>query len=110
MRTPIAARREAMAEKLTVEHFLPHVNKSVRVDGWHHTLTISKIDARKLEEWEKEIVPRQPFIVMFRGPPGDVLPEGMRELHVEGGPSFRLYIIPVLTPQRDRQNYQSVFN
>jgi len=47
---------------------------------------------------------------MFRGPPGDVLPEGMRELHIEGGPSFTLYVIPVLTPQRDRQNYQSVFN
>ena len=55
-------------------------------------------------------VPRQPFIVIFRGPPGDVLPEGMRELHIEDGPSFKLYIIPVLTPQRDRQNYQSVFN
>jgi hypothetical protein len=34
----------------------------------------------------------------------------MRELHIEDGPSFKLYIIPVLTPQRDRQNYQSVFN
>ena len=99
-----------MAEKIVAEDFLPHVNKTVRIEGWQHTLTITRVDARKLEEWEKEILPRQPFIVMFRGPPGDVLPEGMRELHIEDGPSFKLYIIPVLTPQRDRQNYQSVFN
>lgn len=99
-----------MSEKLTMEHFLPHVNKSVRVDGWHHTLTITKIDTRKLEDWEKEVVSRQPFIVMFGGPQGDILPEGMHDLHIEDGPSLKLYVIPVLTPQRDRQNYQSVFN
>ena len=97
-------------ELLTPEHFLPHVNKTVRVSDWRHTLTIARIDMRKLEEWETEVVQRQPFIVIFRGPPGDVLPEGMRELQIEDGPSFTLYVIPVQTLQRDRQNYQCVFN
>lgn len=100
----------AEKEKIVAEDFLPHVNKTVRVDGWHHTLTISKVQVRKLQEWETDIIPRQPFLVLFSGPPGDVLPEGMRDLHVEDGPSFKLYVIPVLTPQRDRQDYQSVFN
>jgi hypothetical protein len=99
-----------MSQDLTLEHFQPHVNKTVRVDGWHHALTIARIDTRKLEEWEKDVIPRQPFIVIFRGPPGDVLPEGMRELHIEGGPSFTLYMMPIFTPQPDRQNYQAVFN
>ena len=81
--------------------------KTVRIEGWQHTLTITRIETRKLEEWEQEVITRQPFIVMFRGPPGDVLPEGMRELHIEDGPSFKLYIIPVLKPQRDRQNVQN---
>jgi hypothetical protein len=99
-----------MAQDLTVEHFQPHVNKSVQVEGWHHTLTIARIETRKLEEWEKDVILRQPFIVIFRGPPGEVLPEGMRELHIEDGPSLKLYVMPILTPQRDRQNYQAVFN
>jgi hypothetical protein len=97
-------------ELLTPEHFLPHVNKIVRVDGWHHTLTLTRVDIRKLEEWEQEVVQRQPFMVLFRGPPGDVLPEGTHELRIEDGPSFNLYVIPVFTPQRDRQTYQAVFN
>jgi hypothetical protein len=97
-------------ELLTPEHFLPHVNKTVRVDGWPHALTLTRVDIRKLEEWEQEVVQRQPFILILRGPRDDVLPEGFRELQIEGGPSFKLYVIPVMTPQRDRQNYQIVFN
>jgi hypothetical protein len=31
-------------------------------------------------------------------------------LEVEGGPSFTLYVIPVHTPARDRQDYQAAFN
>jgi hypothetical protein len=34
----------------------------------------------------------------------------LHELQIEGGPSFTLYVIPVMTPQPDRQNYQVVFN
>jgi len=97
-------------ELLTPEDFLPHVDKTVKVKGWHNTLTLSSVDIRKLEQWEKEIVRRQPFILILRGPRGDVLPEGFRDLEIEGGPSCQLYVIPILTPQPDRQNYQIVFN
>jgi hypothetical protein len=97
-------------ELLTPELFLPHVNKTVKVNGWHHTLTLSRVDIRKLEEWEKEVVQRQPFMLILRGPRGDVLPEGFRDLEIEDGPSFHLYVIPILTPQSDRQNYQIIFN
>jgi hypothetical protein len=99
-----------MTEKLTPEHFLPHVNKTVRVSGWHHTLTLARVDIRKLEEWEREVVQRQPFMLILRGPRGDVLPEGMHNLEIEDGALFNLYVIPVITPQPDRQNYQVVFN
>jgi hypothetical protein len=34
----------------------------------------------------------------------------MHTLEIEGGASFNLYVIPVMTPQPDRQNYQIVFN
>jgi hypothetical protein len=97
-------------ELLKPEDFLPHVDKTVKVIGWHHTLTLSRVDVRKLEEWEKDVVRRQPFMLILRGPRDDVLPEGLRDLEIEGGPSFHLYVIPILTPQPDRQNYQIVFN
>ena len=45
--------------------------------------------ARPLSEAERKVVPRQPFNVIFRGPPGDVLREGPYILEVEGGPGFR---------------------
>src|SRR5882724_5963317 len=99
-----------MTEKLTPEHFLPHVNKTVRVSDWHHTLTLARVDIRKLEEHEREVVQRQPFMLILRGPRGDVLPEGMHNLEIEGGALFNLYVIPVMTPLPDRQNYQVVFN
>lgn len=99
-----------MTENFAPEHFLPHVDKPVQVEGWPHTLTLTAVDMRRREDWEKKIMPRQPFTVLFRGPPGAVLPEGFHAFQIEGGPSFKLYVMPVHTPQRDRQDYQAVFN
>jgi hypothetical protein len=39
-----------------------------------------------------------------------VLPEGLYTFDVENGPSFELYVMPIHTPARDRQDYQSSFN
>jgi len=100
----------AMTEQLTPEHFLPHVNKPFRVPGWPHALTLQQVDIRGLEEKEKEIVCRQPFNLIFCGPPGDVMREGLYTFQVEDGPSFDLYLMPVHTVHRDRQNYQAAFN
>ena len=36
--------------------------------------------------------------------------EGLYVLEVEDGPSFMLYVIPVHTPARDRQDYQAAFS
>lgn len=99
-----------MTEMLTAEHFLPHVNTVFRVKGGHHALTLARVEQRRMEEWEATEGLREPFNLIFRGPPGDVLREGMYTLECEGGPSFDLYVMPIHTPARDRQNYQSAFN
>jgi hypothetical protein len=98
----------SMAEQLTSEHFLPHVDKTFRVAGGRHALTLTTVDTSRMAGWEA--APRPPFNLIFRGPPGDVLAEGLHTLEVEGGPSFRLYVMPIHTPDRTRQDYQSVFN
>jgi hypothetical protein len=99
-----------MTERLTPDHFFPHIDKTFRVGGGSHALTLTKVDARRMEEWESKIAPRQPFLLIFRGPPGDVLAEGLYALHVEDGPSFELYVMPIHTPEPSRQDYQSSFN
>jgi hypothetical protein len=99
-----------MTELLTPGHFRPHLDKVFRVRGGHHALTLTKVDARQVADWEREVVPREPFNLIFRGPPGDVLPEGFHAMEVEDGPSFEFYLMPIHTPARDRQDYQAVFN
>jgi hypothetical protein len=34
----------------------------------------------------------------------------MYECEIEGGPTYRIYVNPVHTPQPDHQEYQAVFN
>ncbi len=98
-------------EPLTAAHFLPHLHKVFRVAGGRHALTLTQVDApRRAPQPAQPLLPRAPFALMFCGQPGDVLPEGLHTLEVEGGPSFALYLIPVQTPSADRQDYQAVFN
>jgi hypothetical protein len=99
-----------MPELLTPEDFLSHVDKVFRVKGGRHALTLTKVEQRRLEPWEAEMTRREPFNLLFRGLPGDVLPQGLYTFEVEDGPSFELYLIPIHTPTRDRQNYQAPFN
>jgi hypothetical protein len=99
-----------MEEKLTPGVFQPHLTKGFRVQGGHHELILSRVDVRDLDGAEAKLVPRQPFTLIFSGPPRDLLPEGLYTLAVEGGPRFELYVIPVLTPVATRQDYQVVVN
>ena len=99
-----------MTEPLTPETFLPHVDKVFRVTDGRHALTLSRVDVRRMEERELAVLGRQSFTLIFRGPPGDLLHEGLYTLEVDGGSAFQLYVIPVQTPARDRQDYQAIFN
>jgi hypothetical protein len=63
-----------------------------------------------MEEREIAALGRQSFTLIFRGPLGDVLREGLYTLEAEGGSAFQLYVIPVQTFARDRQDYQVIVN
>ena len=99
-----------MDEALTRETFDPHVGKTFRVSNGHHALMLVRIETRPIEEWERKMGLRAPFNLIFRGPAGDVLAEGMHVLALEDGTSFDLYVIPVHTSVRGQQDYQSSFN
>jgi hypothetical protein len=53
---------------------------------------------------------RTPFLLIFHGPVGQVLPEGMFRTSIEDGPVTDIYIMPIHTVAPDRQEYQAVFN
>jgi hypothetical protein len=97
-----------MPKPLTAEDFKPYVGKKFIPRGQPRVLRLDAIDTRRFPGWET--LPREPFILLLGGPPGDVLPEGQYEVAIEDGPSLGLYIAPVHTVARDRQNYQVVFN
>ena len=99
-----------MTALLKAEDFRPHLDKAFHVRAGRHALTLTRIEERKPEDWEIAMGLREPFNLIFRGPPADVLPEGLYTLEVESGPAFELYVIPIHTPARDRQNYQAAFN
>ena len=94
-----------MADTITAELFTPHIGKAVSLpDG--RTLTLTTIDQR---ESGASGAPRA-FTLLLRGPPDRIVPEGLHCLTLEGGASFDLYLIPIHTPSRDRQDYQIIFN
>lgn len=95
-----------MAALLTHLDFKPHVGKVFRFSGSHVGLRLIKVDVLQAYPGIDHI----PFSAIFQGPPGDILPEGLYRASVEGGGELEFYISPVHTPQRDRQDYQAVFN
>jgi hypothetical protein len=97
-----------MSRVLTAEDFVAHVGKTFSPKDQHRVLTLVAVKTPKWPGWDD--MPRQPFSLVLSGPPNDVLPEGQYDFAVDGGPDFALYIIPVVTPARDRQDYQVVFN
>jgi hypothetical protein len=96
-----------MTEMLTPDHFRPHIDKLFRVQGGRHALTLTEVDAPAAQTTGGF---RQSFNVIFKGPPEDVLREGLYTFDVEDGPSFDLYVMPIHTPAPGRQDYQALFN
>jgi hypothetical protein len=99
-----------MEQPLTADHFRPHVGQVFRVKGGRHALTLTSVEVLPLSERQAKVMPRQPFTVVFAGPPGDVLREGPHVLERDGGPAFELYMMPIQTSALDRQDYQAAFN
>ncbi|MGA2128096.1 MAG: hypothetical protein ABSG76_18320 [Xanthobacteraceae bacterium] len=97
-----------MIRLLQHDDFTPHVGKLFRFVGRHHALRLATVDAKDLLNLPGG--QRRPFVLIFHGPRGDVMPEGLYAAEVEDGASFELYVIPIHTVAPDRQDYQAVFN
>jgi hypothetical protein len=97
-----------MSQVLTADDFMPYAGKTFTPKGQHRGLTLTSVTTSASAGWEG--MTRQPFTLILHGPPDDLLAEGLYDVAVEAGPEFALYIIPIQTLARDRQDYQVVFN
>jgi hypothetical protein len=91
---------------MTAETFAPHVGETFRIEGWSHGLELTRIETMPLQTWQTD----PSFTLVFSGPPGDLLAEGMHAITLDGGAAYELYLIPIHTPAPGRQDYQAVFN
>lgn len=94
---------------LTINHFKPHAGKSVRFKGTPYVLALDRVEGPTgptPAEYKRES-----FVVIFRGSSKtDVMPAGIYDCEIEGGPTYSLHVMPMHTPRADCQEYQSVFN
>jgi hypothetical protein len=97
-----------MATPLTHEDFAPYLNKLFRFKGHASPLRLAVIDVKSEPSFPAQL--RKPFLLVFHGPRGEVMKEGMRTAEAEGGASFEFYVMPIHTVAPDRQEYQAVFN
>jgi hypothetical protein len=93
---------------LTADDFTPHVGKGFTPLGQHRRLTLVSIDRSTFPGGDT--LPQAPFTLLFTGVAGDVLPEGLYDVSIQDGPEVPLYINPIQTFDRSRQDYQAVFN
>ncbi|HEX3576703.1 MAG TPA: hypothetical protein VHU42_19055 [Rhodopila sp.] len=100
-----------MTEIPQPQDFTPFIGQLFAFAGHHVTLRLMAIETKPQAESR-----RTPFTLIFEGPAGDILPEGLHRTQVaddtagEPNDPFEFYIMPIHTPQRDRQEYQVVFN
>ena len=97
-----------MDEPLTHEHFSPYVGTRFGFEGHHLTLLLRSADTQPL--FAAPDAPRVPFVLVFEGPAGDILPQGFYRTAAHDGSVFEMYVAPMHTPGRDRQDYQAIFN
>jgi hypothetical protein len=94
---------------LTIEHFTPHAGKTVRFKGTPYAFVLDRVEGDAGPPPAGYL--RAPFVVIFRGSSKtDVMPAGIYECEIDGGPTYSLHVMPIQTSAPDCQEYQSAFN
>jgi hypothetical protein len=98
-----------MDEILTIEHFKLHIGKAVLFKGTPIILTIDRVEGDAGPPPAGYV--RTPFVVIFKGSSeAGVMAAGSYDCEIEDGPTYNLFVNPIHTPERSKQEYQSAFN
>ena len=85
--------------RLGIEDFTPHTGKLFQPEGGSFGLVLERVE-----------LAAPGFNLLFRGPTGTILPEGLHHFTLEDGDSFTFHLMPIHTPLPGHQDYQAVFN
>jgi hypothetical protein len=94
-----------LEQPLTHEDFAPHVGKQFTFKEHSIPLRLASVDLRPRPGYT-----RTPFTLLFHGPVNVIVPPGLYQTVLPDGLDAELHIMPVNTIERDRQDYQAVFN
>jgi hypothetical protein len=98
-----------MDEFLLIDHFQPHVGKICRFKGTRYAMPLHRIQTAR-DGSVPEGMKRKPFILIFRAPKEpEHLPEGRYDCEIQDGPTYPMYVMPILTSEPAFQDYQAVF-
>ena len=97
-----------MTAILTAGDFHPHVGKRFTPRG--HDMALTLVSVQAVATTVPAGMARTPFTLIFNGAPDNLLAEGLHTVEIEDGPVLDLYITPIVTPVRSRQDYQAAFN
>ena len=98
---------------VTMEEFEPYLGRTFNVQNTDVAVELKLIEieeSSKGRPWPRNLP--KPVTMILSGPPERILLEGLRVLTLPGGPTFQLYVIPILThdPATTGQQYQVVIN
>ena len=96
-----------MSDTINAETFMPYVGKPASLANGQ-ALALIAVDLHRSPQLNA--APETSFSLLLRGAATPIVSEGLHRLAFEDGASFELYLIPIHTPSRDRQDYQVVFN
>lgn len=98
-----------MLETFTCATFEPHLGDLFRLgagDGQGADLVL--IEAAVLPTSAADRL-RPPFSIIFRGPPGPLISQGIHRLEHTGIGTFDLFLVPI-GPDADGMRYEAVFS
>ena len=98
-----------MLPALTYEQFEPFLNSVFQIKYDTHTLELEFAKCEKLKSQAANQVRREPFSLLFLGPPRPVLPQRMYNFDFGELGSLEIFIVPI-GPDGSRMRYQAVFS
>jgi hypothetical protein len=92
---------------LTVEQFAAHLNEAFTVIHETSRTELALVEAAARRGGRPD--GRQPFALLFHGPPAPVLPQAMYRFEHSAFPPLDIFIVPV-GPAGDRMQYEAIFS
>jgi len=104
----------AMLERITIDTFAPLVGQAfhLHVEGREPLgMTLETVSEIPVAGWRAEEVAahRQPFSLLFLGPPNVVLPQAIYRFEHDGIGTFEMFIVPI-GRTAEGVSYEAVFS